>query len=357
MLKGRRAMRVQLKAAVKPKNGRGSHHLRRDANGASHMPSSHDLTGVLSRSDGSGSVLGDMTMPMLDMTETTMHGFDDGDRYGWNHHPSLSSIPVTLPGPNGDGDLGTHEGFGDSPTLTQHESKGTVDALIGQVMALSTRATRATRQLDRAGSSMPLTVNSPVINEAFEAAHALVRIINRITQANPTSASSQSLPRDENEHEPQPTPDYGLIFLVLASHQHVLALFRVICDSIQRSLGSMVPGSEQQQHALHGDGASSAQFVMVLQLIMHLINRLDRSLRTESQNAAGSGPDAQATGLALFHHHELTPGLEGGEESGGSPCVVDLAQDVLKKLPDEHVKLRQVIQGLQTRMEERLYTW
>jgi hypothetical protein len=323
------------------------------------MQFSQDLAGALSRSDVSGSDLGDLTIPLLDIAETTMPGFDDGDPYGWNNNPGFPPIPVALPVPsgdatcNGDCDFGTQESLGDSPALSQDEGKGTVDALTEQLMALSTRATRATRQLDRAASSMPLTVNSPVVNEAFEAANTLVRIINSIPLANSISASSQPLPRDEDE--PQPTTDYGLVFLALASHQHVLALFRAICDSIQRSLGSMAPGSEQQQQALHGDGASSAQFVMVLQLVMHLINRVGRSLRMRIRNAAGSGADGQVASIAFLRPHELTLGIEGGEESGGSQCVVDLAQHVLRTLPDEHIKLRQVIQGLQTRMEERLY--
>jgi hypothetical protein len=121
----------------------------------------------------------------------------------------------------------------------------------------------------------------------------------------------------------------------------------------------MALGSDQQQQALHGDGASSAQFVMVLQLIVHLINRLGRSLRMDSRNAnaSGSGADDQATGIALFHPHEPTPGLEGGDEPADSPGIIRLAQDMLRQLPEEHVKLRQVIQGLQTCMEERLNTW
>ncbi|KAJ5474727.1 hypothetical protein N7475_004293 [Penicillium sp. IBT 31633x] len=317
------------------------------------MQFNQDLTGVLSRSDISSSALGDMTIPLLDIPDTNMPSFDDGDRYGWNNNPNLSSIPVALPVPSGDCDIRTQESLGDTIALSRDESKGMVDGLTGQVMALSTRATHVTRQLDRAGSSAPLTVNSPVVNEAFEAASALIRIINNIPLANSKSASSQFLPRDENE--PQPTTDYGLVFLALASHQHILALFRAICDSIQRSLGFMAPGSEQQQQALHGDGASSAQFVMVLQLVMHLINRVGRSLQIGSWNDACSGTGDQVTSITLVEPHQLIRGLENGQDSGGSLCVVDLAQDMIRKLPEEHMKLKQVIQGLQTRMEERLY--
>lgn len=320
---------------MRQKNRRASHHLRRgDANATSPRRStqfSQDLAGVLSRSDD----LSDLTIPLL---ETTIPGFDDGDPYGWNNNSSFTC--------SGDCDDRAQEGLDASPALSRDEGKGTVDVLTGQLMALSTRATRTTRELHRASSTTPLTVNSPVVNETFEAANALVRIVHSIPLENCTSASSQPLPRDENGR--QPTTDYGLVFLALASHQHVLSLFRAVCDSIQRSLGSMAPGSEQQQQALHGDEASSAQFVMVLQLVMHMINRVGRSLRMGSRNAAGS-----VTGT---HSHELTLGLEGGEESGGSQCVVDLAQDMLRTLPDEHIKLRQVIQGLQTCMEERIYT-
>jgi len=322
------------------------------------MRFSQDLAAMLSWSDRSASVFGDMGMPLLDITETTMTGLGDGDQDGQStNNPSLLSIPGALSGlPNGVCDVGTQEALGGNSTLSRSETRGTIDDLTGQVMALSSGARRAARQLERVGNTnTPLTVNSPVVNDAFEAANALVRIINSITLAKSTSSAPQPVFRDEND--PRPTPDYGLMFLALASHQHVLALFRAICGSIQRSLGSMAVGSDQQQQALHGDGASSAQFVMVLQLIVHLINRLGRSLRMDSRNTAASGADDQVTGIALFHPHEPIPGLEGGEEAGDSPGIVDLAQDMLRRLPEEHVKLRQVIQGLQTLMEERLNTW
>lgn len=169
-------------------------------------------------------------------------------------------------------------------------------------------------------------MNSPLVNEFFEAANALVRIIDGIMLENSTSAASKYLPHDKNE--PQPATDYDLVFLVLTAHQHVLALFRAICDSIQRSLGLMAVGSDQQQQALH-DGASSTQFIMILQLIIHLTKRLGRSLRIESGNTVNQSADGQATGIALFPPHELTPELQDGEEDSDSPSVVDLAQDML----------------------------
>jgi uncharacterized membrane protein YgcG len=345
------------KVAVRQRNRRA----RGDTNDTSPRRSSQqfsrDLTSVLSRSDVTASDLTDLTIPLL---ETTMPSFDDGDPYGWTtNNPSFTY--------NRDCDDDRIQEV--SPPLSRDEGNGndtTVDALAAQLMALSTQATRATRELDRTGTATPLTVNSPVVNEAFEAANALVRIINSIPLATSTyttcSSSHQPPPRDESERQlqqqQQPATDYGLVFLALASHQHILALFRAVCDSIQRSLGSIAPGSAQRQQALHSsDGASSAQFVMVLQLVMHLINRVGRSLRMGSRGGAAAGSSSSSSS----HHELLTFGLEGGEESGGgggsssnSQCVVDLAQLMLRTLPDEHVKLRQVIQGLQTCMEEKV---
>lgn len=199
---------------------------------------SQDLSSVLSSSDVSGYDLNVLMMPSLD---TSMPCIDDGDAYSWNNNHDLIY--------NRDIDNRTQEGSGTSPTLSQDEGKET---LTGQLMKLSNRATGATRELECAVITTPLTANSPVVNEAFEAANALVRIINSIPLADSIYGSSQPLSRDESERQ-LPT-EYSPIFLALASHQHVLALFRAVCDSIKRSLGSIVQGTEPQQQALHGAG-------------------------------------------------------------------------------------------------------
>ncbi|KAH8711973.1 hypothetical protein GQ44DRAFT_714027 [Phaeosphaeriaceae sp. PMI808] len=203
-------------------------------------------------------------------------------------------------------------------------------------MKLSNRAIGATRELEYAVIPAPLTVNSPVVNEAFEAANALVRIINSIPLADSTYGSSQPL-----SHERQLNSEYSLIFMALASHQHVLALFRAICDSINRSLGSIPQETEPQHQTLHGAGSSSAQFIMVLQLIIHLINRIGRSLRMGNRRSTDQHMPAFES--------------EGSEESGSLQGVVDSAQVMLRTLPDGHVKLSEIIQGLQVCIEDRAH--
>ncbi|KAJ4370701.1 hypothetical protein N0V83_005222 [Neocucurbitaria cava] len=172
---------------------------------------------------------------------------DDGDTYSWNNNPDLTY--------NKDGNDRTQVGSGTSPTISRDEGKET---LTGQLMKLSNRAMGATRELECAVMTTPLTVNSPVVNEAFETADALVRIINSIPLPDSTYGSTQLLSRDESERQ-LPT-EYSPIFLALASHQQVLALFRAICDSIKRSLGSLVQGTESQQQTLHG--VDSAQVML-----------------------------------------------------------------------------------------------
>jgi hypothetical protein len=269
--------------------------------------------------------LNDLMMPSLD---TTMGCMDDGDPHSWINNPDLTY--------NAESYNRTQEVPGTNPTLSRDEGKET---LTGQLMKLSNRAMGATRELECAVITTSLTVNSPVVNEAFEAANALVHIINSIPPVNCPYGSSQPLSRDGNERQ-LPT-EYSTIFLALASYQHVLALFHAVCDFIKRSLGCIAQGTELQQQTLHGAGSSSAQFIMVLQLIMHLLNRIGRSLRMG--NRENTNP------------HDLRFGPGGGGEGDNLESIVGSAQVMLKTLPDEHVKLSEVIQELQACIEERVY--
>ncbi len=162
----------------------------------------------------------------------------------------------------------------------------------------------------------------------------MIRIINDISAA---------LDGDKG----QAVLDVGLIFMALASHQHLLALFRGICNAINRCLDSIVAGHEQQQQGLHDNKSSAvAQCVMVLQLLMHMINRLDQSLfrsRVSSESSRQVTPVTPTT-----HIHPL---FIDAKESGGSQGLPSLAQSLVVSIPDEHVKLRSVIEELQRRIE------
>ncbi|KAF5531538.1 fungal zn(2)-Cys(6) binuclear cluster domain-containing protein [Fusarium mexicanum] len=247
----------------------------------------------------------------------------------------------------------------DDDSDNSHE-QDVIQELSLQLTAISQRATRARRLLHRTGCPPP-TVSSPEVNEAFEDTNSLLRIVNNIknTCAHPCDeASPNSI-----------APDYGLVFSALASHQHLLTVFKAICHLIQRCLESMTSAYQhrrQQQQKLHdGDiGPSSvAQFVMVLQLLTHLINRMDRNL-VQVNAADGHGQetslDGQATPITpsigyqdifqstLFHRRVKNNTTGDAQSQCGLPAI---GQVVLGAIPDEHKRLRLFIQELQTRID------
>ncbi|KAI5462040.1 hypothetical protein BGZ63DRAFT_382838 [Mariannaea sp. PMI_226] len=232
------------------------------------------------------------------------------------------------------------------------DDENPVDTLSYQLTALSQRATQAMRRLASRGGASP-TVTSPEVNEAFEDANTLIQIINRIT-----TAPSDS----ENNDIALAKMDHGLVFLALASHQHLLALFRAICDAVHQCLESMASGNrqkQQQRRSLNDNNvgpSSVAQFVMVLQLLLHLINRMDRCLQVD--RSAGYGPESSSGGQIT----PITPNtrppqsdtgvnrkdLEGPVSETG---LSSLAHGIVNSIPDEHEKLRHVIQELQAKIE------
>ncbi|KAM0336282.1 hypothetical protein ACHAPQ_004280 [Fusarium lateritium] len=146
-------------------------------------------------------------------------------------------------------------------------------------------------------------------------------------------------------------------------------LLHPICHLIQRCLESMTSANQhrqQQQQRLHDRdiGPSSvAQFVMVLQLLTHLINRMDRNL-VQVNAADGHGLETSLGGQATpitpsigyqdiiqstLIHRRVKDNTTGAAQSHcGLPAI---GQVVLGAIPDEHKKLRQFIQELQTRIE------
>lgn len=253
--------------------------------------------------------------------------------------PSTSSIP----GLDGDvltsstGPSTTYRGDDSDDSDDNQQSNDDDDQRSGgenpsyQLTAMCQKTSRAMRRLVRPGCQS-LTVSSPDINQAFEATTTLIRIINSITSNTP-------------EGQTFDTSNYGLVFMTLASHQHLVALFRAICDAIDRSLESMtLTGQHQQkQHrGLHqGESASPsvAHFVMILQLLLHLINRMDRCMQIQQPSRLDTN---------MFQPLPQNDIVMGSLPQQSLPV---LAQSIVTQLPTEHEALRQVIRTLQNKME------
>ncbi|KAH9815755.1 Fungal zn2-cys6 binuclear cluster domain-containing [Teratosphaeria destructans] len=237
-------------------------------------------------------------------------------------------------------DLGLPEASKEGSTSTGPNLEDTLDDFAEQAMSLSKRALRARRQLDRRpDENAPIMVNSPVVNEAFEVANALLRFINCL--------SSQHSPTEQNDTLKAAAS--SSVLLALATYQHTLALFEAICTSIQKSLGFADASGDDAQHAVDdGNTAAHAQFVMVLQLIKHLLNRVGCGLRLRNSVVSLSPAiNSDVTGTSLVQWDS--------DDAQGDSCstsgLISNAYDVLKQIPREHLKLRQLSEGLQMHLE------
>ncbi|EWZ33941.1 hypothetical protein FOZG_13625 [Fusarium oxysporum Fo47] len=186
------------------------------------------------------------------------------------------------------------------------------------------------------------TVSSQYVNQAFDGTRTLVRIINTISMI-------ISREKDENTSESIFGCGIGgLALTTLACQQHLLGLFKAICKSIEHC----VEGKSREKTAfeinhsssLIGDPApSSAQFTMVLQLLVHLINRLDRCL------FAGTQTPSPNTYQGVM---DLTRMEKNADELGSDrTSIAGFGQGSITGLSQEHHRLRQIISQLQGQMD------
>ncbi|KAL6232009.1 hypothetical protein BDW75DRAFT_243368 [Aspergillus navahoensis] len=255
------------------------------------------------------------------------------------------SRPDSSDGFIGDDDDDNDDGDNDKDTST---------SLFSQLISLSQRAKQGIRRLARPGQT-PLTVSSPEVNEALENTNALIRIMNNITA--PISDSDSD---DMNINPIGINTDRGLAFLALACHQHLVALFRAICDAVCRCLQDREEHRNCQYNSSEIGPSCVAQFIMVLQLLVHLINRMDRSLAA-SMNQNQKSPSSMSLGAAgngnnfpsSAGHHQYDPLMSETATDGSSPPggLLVVVKEIVGTIPNEHEKLRQVIQKLQTEME------
>ncbi|CAG8959743.1 hypothetical protein HYFRA_00001649 [Hymenoscyphus fraxineus] len=232
----------------------------------------------------------------------------------------------------------------DSEDASVHDINDATDSLTSQLITLSRRVTRAMRRVNRLGPT-PLAVSSPEVSEALEHTNSLIRIIEEITKPDRNDIAGEC----------------GVAFSALACHQHLLALFRAMCNAIHRCLRT--EKENQQQPCRKGQdndvGPSAvAQFVMVLQLLVHLISRMDRILFQEQPSMMqgnGLSSHCYVNLITPTMANEQDKGFTQSEAAGGPPLspkgLLDIAQDILGTILNGHGELRQVIQELQSEME------
>jgi hypothetical protein len=339
--------------------------------GREHTPNEHEggvdgtymscfeptVTGLFMDGWGSGNGSGMEAGAGGDLAEIAV---DDGDVFGhfgfggWEEDLTPLSLPATAPSLTASAApstaaAGTDYCEGSDDADESKLSDAADDLAVGlfsQLVALSHRALRAVRHLARPGGP-PLTVLSPEVNGVLEDTNTLIRIINDITERADAIADESAT-------------NSALPFLALACHQHLVALFHAICDAIYRCRKELKMQKEHHQQrpqhhrrGQHSDiGPSSvAQFVMVLQLLMHLINRIYRSVfqsQSSTRHSTRSSTGGYITPVVSSDPIQSRAATRGSPPNGG---LLDLVQDLVGAIPNEHEKLRQVIHKLQTEME------
>jgi hypothetical protein len=243
------------------------------------------------------------------------------------------------------------------------DHEDTTSFLFSQLTAVSQRAMRTARRLARSGTgagTTTLMVSSPEVNEALEDTNTLISAVNDIMTAAATAGRDDSMTT---------THCAGLAFSALACHQNLMTLFRAICDAIQGRLQAKKEEREQkQQHAARDNSGvgplNVAQFVMVLQLLMHLISRMGRFLvisnTTTEQESQFIAPAAwlDCSTMATDDYpidivpsqstaSSATPAHHSTRRSG----LLEHVQEIVGNIPSERERLRLIIQELQAEMD------
>lgn len=243
------------------------------------------------------------------------------------------------------------------------DHEDTTSCLFSQLTAVSQRAMRTARRLARSGTgagATTLMVSSPEVNEALEDTNTLISTVNYIM----TSAAAAGC------HDSMTTTDCaGLAFSALACHQNLMTLFRAICGAIQGRLQAKKEEREQQkQHASRENSGvgplNVAQFVMVLQLLMHLISRMGRFLVTshttteqESQFIAPAAMLDCSTMATDDYAIDIVPGrctassATPAHHSTRRSGLLEHVQEIVGKIPSERERLKLIIQELQAEMD------
>ncbi|KAF5026355.1 hypothetical protein F66182_1563 [Fusarium sp. NRRL 66182] len=308
----------------------------------------------------------------LSPVSVEQHDWLDYDSYDWERVKTIPPMDIESQCPSGLEDIGLDFELNDDAVVekirslddpqwwnsvaalplssskpkTQDDNASIANSLqelTSQAMSVSVQVLSATRVVMHPHSAPP-TVSSVHINEAFEGTRTLVRIMN--------SMLSRVSPGDDGDsiygaRSFMAADIGGLVLTTLACHQHLLNFFKGVCNTIELCVESVANGKRLLDCSggsfLNGDGApSTAQFAMVLQLLVHLVGRLDRCLFLDRALSLVSSSSTSAYGFR---------GHEADNVMSGTVGIPSLALSLVSRIPDDHLRLRQTISQLQTRME------
>jgi hypothetical protein len=207
------------------------------------------------------------------------------------------------------------------------------EAAMEKLSELSIRIYRANSRLR---SQKTVSITSTTMNDIFSASCSFVRVVNQViwSRGNAIPMSVGETRDTENFGLPGTSKlDMGVGLMILASYQRLVAAFESICSSLQGQLRSRLPRGAKEYGADQGLMESpTAQAVMVIKLISHLLGRLDRALGPigehiasrpagNSQQAISSPPcwsDSESLQDAEDFHTTNSPGRSPQSQEVGS---------------------------------------
>ncbi|KAI1126500.1 hypothetical protein F5Y10DRAFT_267049 [Nemania abortiva] len=215
---------------------------------------------------------------------------------------------------------------------------GQLEALVADISGLDLRILRYARLVQDSASKV-LTVSSPHLEGIFEATAQLLKILDWFQRRGEQKPPISNLLNYS---------DRGLTFGVLAVHQRLLHAYGTVYTLVKRrvqeaswsTMEHVAQGSNwigpqppvygtrtaivEQQRATptggptaHGKGAlyvSMAQHVMVLQLLSHMLSRLDRALGLSRGSSARipsfSSENSNSGDSSIFHNWSPSVGFD-----------------------------------------------
>lgn len=255
---------------------------------------------------------------------------------------------------------------------------------IQELMEVNLRIYRAFRSASIRGVG-----SSPTSEELIEMTRSLLGISERITNllklqcrgnhgATPESFLQDSLgfplsgyENSANASSTVELPDTSMVFMILACSERLLDLFSLVCFPLQVQVSSL-PIRERHEERMaeilpdnaEATGLSNAQIVMTVELINHLVDRLDRGqrqvvdcLRTKSPPRAPSITTPISSDVAT----EPTNVTAGIGVVGGSSweCSADfyagqeIAKGMLEAMQGKRHRLHTCIRSIKSVVREK----
>ncbi|CRG85568.1 hypothetical protein PISL3812_02615 [Talaromyces islandicus] len=200
------------------------------------------------------------------------------------------------------------------------DPRSPMDTIVQELAELNMRISRLTRSASIWNSESLPSVNSPIINELFGITNSLVFALKQAEEISDLDSNrhqwteKSNAPCNNLKH--LALLEDGVALMALSCHQQVLSAFDKLYSIIYRHLVAARSSSFSQQQKFRGaynsqspspgsdslEFSSTAQSIMIMNLLNHLISCLDSAIAPIGQletisPAWGSGPSSLPSGV------------------------------------------------------------